>query len=428
SPLDCMGCEVCVNCCPSKEKALVMEPLETQSEVEAANWEFATTLKVKDNLWNKYSVKGSQFCQPLFEFNGACGGCGETPYIKLLTQLYGDRMMMANATGCSSIYPAAAPSMAYCKNAEGKGPAWSNSLFEDSAEFGLGLYLGVKQIRNRIADLAKEAMAQDIPAETKEALQGWLDNMLLGDGSKEATAKLLPLIKDATNPTLKQIYDLKDFLIKKSNWSFGGDGWGYDIGYGGVDHVLASGEDINILVLDTEVYSNTGGQSSKSTPTAAIAKFAAAGKSTKKKDLGAMAMTYGYVYVAQVAMGADQAQCVRAFKEAEAYPGPSLIIAYSSCINHGINMTRSQQEMDKAVKCGYWHLYRYNPELKKEGKNPFILDSKEPNLDLFRDFIMGEVRYNSLAKLFPATAEALFKKTQEDARERYEFYKKMAAQ
>jgi len=428
SPLDCMGCEVCVNCCPSKEKALVMEPLETQSEVEAANWEFATTLKVKDNLWNKYSVKGSQFCQPLFEFNGACGGCGETPYIKLLTQLYGDRMMMANATGCSSIYPAAAPSMAYCKNAEGKGPAWSNSLFEDSAEFGLGLYLGVKQIRNRIADLAKEAMAQDIPAETKEALQGWLDNMLLGDSSKEATAKLVPLLKDAANPALKQIYDLKDFLIKKSNWSFGGDGWGYDIGYGGVDHVLASGEDINILVLDTEVYSNTGGQSSKSTPTAAIAKFAAAGKSTKKKDLGAMAMTYGYVYVAQVAMGADQAQCVRAFKEAEAYPGPSLIIAYSSCINHGINMTRSQQEMDKAVKCGYWHLYRYNPELKKEGKNPFILDSKEPNLDLFRDFIMGEVRYNSLAKLFPATAEALFKKTQADAKERYEYYKKMAAQ
>jgi pyruvate-ferredoxin/flavodoxin oxidoreductase len=426
TPLDCMGCEVCVNCCPSKEKALVMESIESQVDIEAANWEFATTVSIKDNLWNKYSVKGSQFCQPLFEFNGACGGCGETPYIKLLTQLYGDRMLIANATGCSSIYPAAAPSLAYCKNAEGKGPAWSNSLFEDSAEFGLGLYLGVKQIRKGIAEKAKEALAQDIPAEVKAALQEWLDNMAKGDESKAATAKLVPLLKGQKNPLLKDILDKKDFLVKKSNWSFGGDGWGYDIGYGGLDHVLASGEDINIMVMDTEVYSNTGGQSSKSTPTAAIAKFAAAGKQTKKKDLGAMLMTYGYVYVAQVAMGADQAQCVKAMKEAEAYPGPSLIIAYSSCINHGINMTRSQQEMDKAVKAGYWHLYRFNPELKKEGKNPFTLDSKEPDLSLFRDFIMSEVRYNSLAKLFPATAEALFTKTQEDAKTRYDIYKKMA--
>ncbi len=428
TPLDCMGCEVCVNCCPSKEKALVMESIESQVDIEAANWEFATTVSIKDNLWNKYSVKGSQFCQPLFEFNGACGGCGETPYIKLLTQLYGDRMLIANATGCSSIYPAAAPSLAYCKNAEGKGPAWSNSLFEDSAEFGLGLYLGVKQIRKGIAEKAKEAMAQDIPADVKAALQEWLDNMAKGDESKAATAKLVPLLEGQKNPLLKDILDKKDFLVKKSNWSFGGDGWGYDIGYGGLDHVLASGEDINIMVVDTEVYSNTGGQSSKSTPTAAIAKFAAAGKQTKKKDLGAMLMTYGYVYVAQVAMGADQAQCVKAMKEAEAYPGPSLIIAYSSCINHGINMTKSQQEMDKAVKAGYWHLYRFNPELKKEGKNPFTLDSKEPDLNLFRDFIMSEVRYNSLAKLFPATAEALFTKTQADAKERYETYKKMAAQ
>jgi len=426
TPLDCMGCEVCVNCCPSKEKALVMESLESQVDIEAANWEFATTVSIKDNLWNKYSVKGSQFCQPLFEFNGACGGCGETPYIKLLTQLYGDRMLIANATGCSSIYPAAAPSLAYCKNAEGKGPAWSNSLFEDSAEFGLGLYLGVKQIRKGIAEKAQEAMAQDIPAEIKAALQEWLDNMFKGDESKAATAKLVPLLKGQKNPLLKDILDKKDFLVKKSNWSFGGDGWGYDIGYGGLDHVLASGEDINIMVVDTEVYSNTGGQSSKSTPTAAIAKFAASGKKTKKKDLGAMIMTYGYVYVAQVAMGADQSQCVKAMKEAEAYPGPSLIIAYSSCINHGINMTKSQQEMDKAVKAGYWHLYRFNPELKKEGKNPFTLDSKEPDLNLFRDFIMSEVRYNSLAKLFPATAEALFQKTQEDAKGRYETYKKMA--
>lgn len=426
TPLDCMGCELCVNVCPAKEKALVMEGLESQVDVEAANWEFAMTVPVKDNLWNKYSVKGSQFCQPLLEFNGACAGCGETPYVKLLTQLFGDRMMVANATGCTSIWPAAAPSMAYCKNAEGKGPAWSNSLFEDSAEFGLGLYLGVKQIRNKIAEKAKEAMTQDIPQEIKDALQGWLDTMYNGEASKETSAKLMPLLKGQTNPALKEIADRKDFLIKKSNWAFGGDGWGYDIGYGGIDHVLASGEDINILVLDTEVYSNTGGQSSKATPTAAIAKFAAAGKQTKKKDLGAMLMTYGYVYVAQIAMGADQAQTVKAFKEAEAFPGPSLIIAYASCINHGINMTRSQEEMDKAVKSGYWHLYRFNPELKKEGKNPFTLDSKEPNLELFRDFIMSEVRYNSLAKLFPATAEALFKKTQEDAKERYEYYKRMA--
>ncbi|MDD2554678.1 MAG: thiamine pyrophosphate-dependent enzyme, partial [Desulfotomaculaceae bacterium] len=300
------------------------------------------------------------------------------------------------------------------------------SLFEDSAEFGLGLYLGVKQVRNGIAVLAKEALTQDIPQEIKEALQEWLDTMFNGDASKAASAKLIPLLKGQKNPLLKQIADKKDFLVKKSNWSFGGDGWGYDIGYGGLDHVLASGEDINIMVVDTEVYSNTGGQSSKSTPTAAIAKFAASGKKTKKKDLGAMLMTYGYVYVAQVAMGADQAQCVKAMKEAEAYPGPSLIIAYSSCINHGINMTKSQQEMDKAVKSGYWHLYRFNPELKKEGKNPFILDSKEPNLDLFKDFIMSEVRYNSLAKLFPATAEALFEKTKADAKARYETYKRMA--
>jgi pyruvate-ferredoxin/flavodoxin oxidoreductase len=426
TPLDCMGCEVCVNTCPSKQKALVMEPIDSQKEVEAANWEFAMTIPVKDKLWNKYSVKGSQFCQPLLEFSGACAGCGETPYVKLLTQLFGDRMMMSNATGCSSIWAAAAPSMPYTKNAEGKGPAWSNSLFEDSAEFGFGLYLGVKKIREKVAELMQEAISLDIPQELKEAFQEWLEGMNNADASKAATAKILPLLEGQTNPVIKEILDRKDFLIKKSNWAFGGDGWGYDIGYGGLDHVLASGEDINVLVLDTEVYSNTGGQSSKATPTAAIAKFAASGKKTKKKDLGAMAMTYGYVYVAQVAMGADMAQCVKAFKEAEEYPGPSLIICYSSCINHGINMTRSQQEMARAVKAGYWHLYRYNPLLKKEGKNPFILDSKEPDLDAFRDFIMSETRYSSLAKLFPAQAEALFKKTQEDARERYEFYKRLA--
>jgi len=428
NPLDCMGCEVCVNTCPAKEKALVMKPIEEQVEREAGNWEYAMTVPVKDNLWEKYSVKGSQFCQPLLEFSGACAGCTETPYVKLLTQLFGDRMMMANATGCSSIWPAAAPSMAYTINAEGKGPAWSNSLFEDSAEFGLGLYLGVKQVRNKVADLMKEAMATDIGQDLKDVFQEWLDNMYDGEATKAIAKKMLPLLEGKeSNPVLKEIIDRKDFLIKKSNWSFGGDGWGYDIGYGGLDHVLASGEDINILVMDTEVYSNTGGQSSKSTPTAAIAKFASAGKKTKKKDLGMMVASYGYVYVAQVAMGADMAQTVKAFKEAEAYKGPSLIICYAPCINHGIDMTQSQKEMQKAVKSGYWHLWRYNPELKKEGKNPFVLDSKEPT-ESFRDFIMGEVRYNSLAKMFPAHAQELFKKTEEDAKERYEVYKKMVGQ
>ena len=427
SPLDCMGCEVCVNACPANESALVMEPLESQRDVEAPNWEFAMTIPVKDNVWNKYSIKGSQFCQPLLEFSGACAGCGETPYIKLLTQLYGDRMLVANATGCTSIWAAAAPSMPYTKNAAGKGPAWSNSLFEDSAEFGFGLYLGTKKIRNKVAELMQEAIAsEDIAQELKEAFQEWLDGMYNAENSKTVTAKILPLLKGQSNPILKEIADRKDFLIKKSNWAFGGDGWGYDIGYGGLDHVLASGEDINILVLDTEVYSNTGGQSSKATPAAAVAKFAASGKKTKKKDLGAMAMTYGYIYVAQVALGSDPTQCLRAFKEAEAYPGPSLIIAYASCINHGINMTKSQIEMDKAVKAGYWHLYRFNPLLKKEGKNPFILDSKEPNMDLFRDFIMGEVRYSSLNKLYPENAKLLFAKTEQDAIERYEYYKKLA--
>ncbi|MDT3698567.1 MAG: pyruvate:ferredoxin (flavodoxin) oxidoreductase [Thermincola sp.] len=426
SPLDCMGCGVCVNACLAKEKALVMEDIESQVAVEAANWEFAMTIPVKDNLMNKFSIKGSQFCQPLLEFSGACAGCGETPYVKLLTQLYGDRMMIANATGCSSIWAAAAPSMPYTTNAEGKGPAWSNSLFEDCAEFGLGLYLGTNQIRKHVAQLVQEALLLDIAPELKAAFQEWLDGMYHGEASKTATAKILPLLEGQTNPVLKEIAARKDFLIKKSNWAFGGDGWGYDIGYGGVDHVLASGEDINILVMDTEVYSNTGGQSSKATPAAAIAKFASAGKRTKKKDLGAMAMTYGYVYVAQVAMGADPNQCLKAFKEAEAYPGPSLIIAYSSCINHGINMAKSQVEMAKAVKAGYWHLYRFNPQLKDEGKNPFILDSKEPDLNSFREFIMGEVRYSSLAKMYPEQAEQLFVKTQEDAKERYEFYKRLA--
>ena len=429
SPLDCQGCGSCVTVCPAKEKALTMEPIESQTEVEVANWNFSTTVSIKDNLVNKFTVKGSQFCQPLLEFSGACAGCGETPYLKLITQLFGDRMMMSNATGCSSIWGGPAPAIPFCMNKEGKGPAWSNSLFEDSAEFGFGMFLGVRQIRNKLADLMREALTLDILPELKEAFNEWLEGKDQAEASKEAAAKIIPLLKGQEHPILKQIEERADFLVKKSQWAFGGDGWAYDIGYGGVDHVLASGEDVNIFVYDTEVYSNTGGQSSKATPTAAIAKFAASGKKTKKKDLGMMAMSYGYVYVAQIAMGADYNQAIKAIKEAESYPGPSLIIAYSPCINHGIKkgMSYAMEEMKKAVECGYWHLYRYNPLLKAEGKNPFILDSKEPKGN-FRDFILSEVRYASLAQLFPEQAEELFKKTEADARERYESYLRLANQ
>ncbi|MCL6638217.1 MAG: pyruvate:ferredoxin (flavodoxin) oxidoreductase [Firmicutes bacterium] len=427
SPLDCMGCGVCVNTCPAKEKALVMKPLESQKEIQAANWDYAMTVSVKDNLWNLFSVKGSQFAQPLLEFSGACAGCTETPYAKLITQLFGDRMMISNATGCSSIWGGSAPSMPYCTNKEGKGPAWANSLFEDNAEHGFGMILAVKQIREKLADLMNRAMVLDIPQALKEAFQEWLEGKDDAEASKKAAAKIIPLLDGQTSPVVQEIADRKDFLVKKSQWIFGGDGWAYDIGYGGLDHVLASGEDVNVFVFDTEVYSNTGGQSSKSTPAAAIAKFAASGKKTKKKDLGLMAMSYGYVYVAQIAMGADRNQTLKAIKEAEAYNGPSLIIAYAPCINHGLKtgMGQSQNEQDKAVKAGYWHLYRFNPDLKKEGKNPFILDSKEPTGD-FREFLLGEVRYASLKQLFPDQAEELFTKTEQDARERYETYKRLA--
>ncbi|KJS16981.1 MAG: pyruvate-flavodoxin oxidoreductase [Peptococcaceae bacterium BRH_c4b] len=424
STLDCLGCGVCVNTCPAKTKALELKPLESQIDDQVPNWEFAMSVPVKDNLWNLYSVKGSQFAQPLLEFSGACAGCAETPYAKLITQLYGDRMIISNATGCSSIWGGSAPAMPYCTNSEGKGPAWANSLFEDNAEHGFGMMLAMKQNRDKLADLMQEAMTQDIAPALKEAFQEWLDDRDDADTSKAATAKILPLLKGQANPLLEEISSRTDLLIKKSVWVFGGDGWAYDIGYGGLDHVLASGEDINVFVFDTEVYSNTGGQSSKATPTAAIAKFAASGKKTKKKDLGRMAMTYGYVYVAQIAMGADQNQTLKAIKEAEAYKGPSLIIAYAPCINHGLKagMGQSQTEMDKAVKAGYWHLYRFNPELKEK---PFVLDSKEPSGN-FRDFIMGEVRYASLTQMFPADAEALFEKTEQDAKERYETYKRLA--
>jgi len=427
SPLDCMGCGVCVNTCPAKQKALEMKPLESQKEVQAANWNYAMTVPVKDNLWNLYSVKGSQFAQPLLEFSGACAGCAETPYAKLVTQLVGDRMIISNATGCSSIWGASAPSIPYCANREGKGPAWANSLFEDNAEHGFGILMGVKQIRDKIAALMKEAMSLDISPALKEAFQEWLDGRDDAGTSKAAADKIVPLLEGQTHSVLQEIAGRKDLLVKKSIWVFGGDGWAYDIGFGGLDHVLASGEDINVLVFDTEVYSNTGGQSSKSTPTAAIAKFAASGKKTKKKDLGMMAMSYGYVYVAQIAMGADQNQTLQAFREAEAYKGPSLIIAYAPCINHGlkVGMGHSQSEMDKAVKAGYWHLYRFNPDLKKEGKNPFRLDSKEPS-GSFKDFLMGEVRYAALKQMFPAEAEQMFEKTEQDARERHETYKRLA--
>ncbi|WP_050606954.1 pyruvate:ferredoxin (flavodoxin) oxidoreductase [Clostridium niameyense] len=428
SPLDCTGCGSCAEVCPAKEKALIMKPAATQ-EKEAINWEYAEKLAPKANPMNKKSVKGSQFEKPLLEFSGACAGCGETPYAKLVTQLFGDRMMVANATGCSSIWGASAPSMPYTKNHRGHGPAWANSLFEDNAEFGLGMYLGVKQIREKVADDIAAAMETSISEELKAALKDWFDNKDLGEGSRERADKVIEILENekGNNELLNAIYENKDFLVKRSQWIFGGDGWAYDIGYGGLDHVLASGEDVNVLVFDTEVYSNTGGQSSKATPTAAIAKFAASGKKTKKKDLGMMAMSYGYVYVAQIAMGADKNQTLKAIAEAEAYDGPSLIIAYAPCINHGlkVGMGCSQLEEKKAVESGYWSLYRFNPVLGEEGKNPFSLDSKEPKSS-FKEFLMGEVRYASLAKQFPDQAEKLFDKTEKDAKERLENYKRLA--
>jgi len=430
SALDCTGCGICVDICPAKEKALVMKPLGSQMK-EAENWDYlVNNVSYKDTVAEKTkSVKNSQFSQPLFEFSGACAGCGETPYVKLITQLFGDRMMIANATGCSSIYGGSAPSTPYTVNAEGKGPAWANSLFEDNAEYGFGMALGVNKLRKRIALRMETALQNDIAAATREAFGEWIASMEDAEGSKLASAKVVAALKKEKNPIAKEIQALEQYLIKKSVWVFGGDGWAYDIGYGGLDHVLAQGEDINVLVLDTEVYSNTGGQSSKATPVGAVAKFAASGKKIRKKDLGMMALSYGYVYVAQVSMGASQSQLFRAVKEAEAFPGPSIVIAYSTCINHGLRagMNKSQEQMDNAVKSGYWHLYRYNPELEKEGKNPFLLDSKEPDWSLFQDFLGSEVRYTSLKKSFPEEAIELFKAAETNAKWRYESYKRMAA-
>ena len=434
SPLDCTGCGNCADICPAKKDALIMKPLGTQTEMQVPNHIFSTKLPVLDDLMPTTAVKGSQFCQPLFEFSGACPGCGETPYVKLITQLFGDRMMIANATGCSSIYGGSAPVCPYTVNEEGHGPTWANSLFEDNAEYGFGMELAVTQRRQKLADHVREALEGDISTDLQEALKGWLDNMDDGRESKAFGRKIVDLIKleimdpDVDfNPLLIEILDRRDYLTKKSIWIIGGDGWAYDIGYGGLDHVIASGHDVNILVLDTEVYSNTGGQSSKSTPTGAVAKFAASGKPTRKKDLGQMAMSYGYVYVASVAMGANKNQLMKAVTEAESYRGPSIIIAYSPCINHGINMGHSQEEEKRAVEAGYWLLYRYNPRLKDEGKNPLLLDSKEPKGD-FNEFLMGEVRYSSLTRTFPENAETLFQKAEVDMKERYEFYKRMAAE
>ncbi|NLO40242.1 MAG: pyruvate:ferredoxin (flavodoxin) oxidoreductase [Ruminiclostridium sp.] len=428
SPMDCTGCSNCADICPAPGKALIMKDAEVEIEKESENWEFGLSVSNKEGAADPKTLKGSQFVTPLFEFNGACPGCGETPYVKLATQLFGDRMVIANATGCSSIYGASAPSIPYTTNAFGRGPAWGNSLFEDNAEYGYGIYLGTKQIRERIADLMREALKSDFSDKTKEAFQSWLNSFNDGEKSKEASARVMEVLgEQAGNPLMKEILDRKDYLIKQSQWIIGGDGWAYDIGYGGLDQVIAMGDDVNILVLDTEVYSNTGGQSSKSTPTAAVAKFAAAGKRIRKKDLGMMAMSYGYVYVAQIAMGANMNQTIKAFNEAESYPGPSLIIAYSPCVNHGIKsgMGTSMMEEKRAVEAGYWHLYRYNPLLREQGKNPFVLDSKEPSKD-FRDFLRNEVRYSSLAALFPGIAEEMYATAEKHAGERYESYKRMA--
>ncbi|MBR4468812.1 MAG: pyruvate:ferredoxin (flavodoxin) oxidoreductase [Bacteroidales bacterium] len=432
SVMDCTGCGNCADVCPAKEKALVMKPFESQLD-EAKNWEYGQKkVTYKDELIDKYAnVKNSQFAQPLFEFSGACAGCGETPYIKTITQLFGERMLVANATGCSSIYGGSAPATPYCKNNRtGKGVAWANSLFEDNAEFGLGMATATRKMRDRVERIMKEAIAECkcCTKELKALFQEWIDNREDGVKTAELAPRILKACEKCGCDYCQQIIDLKDHLVKKSQWIFGGDGWAYDIGFGGLDHVLASGEDVNVLVLDTEVYSNTGGQSSKATPAGAVAKFAASGKKVRKKDLGMIAKSYGYVYVAQVAMGASQAQYFKAIKEAEAYPGPSLVICYAPCINHGIKigMGHSQMEEKLAVDCGYWHLWRFNPAEEEEGKNGFHLDSKEPNWADFQKFIMGEVRYNSLVKTFPEEAKELFAKTEQFAKLRYEGYKKLS--
>ncbi|MBW8330740.1 MAG: pyruvate:ferredoxin (flavodoxin) oxidoreductase [Prolixibacteraceae bacterium] len=431
SVLDCTGCGNCADVCPSKTKALEMKPLGTQ-EAEISRWNhFDSKVSYKEKVVEKNkSVKNSQFAQPLFEFSGACAGCGETPYIKLISQLYGERMMVSNATGCSSIYGGSAPSTPYCKHKESdKGIAWANSLFEDNAEYGFGMAEGVAAQRDRIEMIMKNAIADGATDAEKEAFAAWIENKLNSETTEEVSAKVRELLAGSDAVYAKEIMGLKQYLVKKSQWIFGGDGWAYDIGYGGLDHVLASGADVNVLVMDTEVYSNTGGQASKSTPVGAVAKFAASGKRIRKKDLGVMAMSYGYVYVAQVSMGANQAQYLKVIREAEAYPGPSLIIAYSPCISHGLkqSMGRTQNEEKLAVECGYWSLYRHNPMLEAEGKNPFVLDSNAPDWTKFQSFLMGEARYSSLKKAFPEVADELFTAAEANAKWRYNGYKRMAS-
>ena len=428
SAYDCTGCGSCANVCPGKkgEKALVMGNME-ENAGEQVYFDFGTEIEVKPEVVAKFkenTVKGSQFKQPLLEFSGACAGCGETPYAKLVTQLFGDRMYIANATGCSSIWGNSSPSTPYTVNAKGQGPAWSNSLFEDNAEFGYGMFLGQRTLRNRVIAKVQALNETTDNADVKAAIAEYLDTVDDGNANTPATEKLVAALEACGCDAAKEILASKDYLRKKSQWIFGGDGWAYDIGFGGLDHVLASGLDVNVLVLDTEVYSNTGGQSSKATPVGAVAKFASAGKRIRKKDLGAIAMTYGYVYVAQVSIGASQAQLFNVLKEAEAYPGPSLVIAYAPCINHGIKggMTRTQTVGKQAVECGYWHLWHYNPQLEEQGKNPFVLDSKEPDWAKFRDFLLKEVRYTSLKAVSPEDAEALFQAAEQNARWRYEGY------
>ena len=430
-PLDCMGCGVCIDVCPAKEKALKMEPLETQI-AEKENWSYCLELSDKQTQWPKQTVKGSQFEQPLLEFSGACAGCGETPYMKLLTQLYGGRLMIANATGCTQAWGAAMPSFPYTTNKKGHGPAWSNSLFENNAEFALGMVLAQEQQRRRLHGLLEEMLTLDPGERLTNAIRNWTAVFEYGEMSEKASGCLTEALyserlSGRQNEIKKEILCNKEHLTKKSVWMYGGDGWAYDIGYGGLDHVLASGEDVNILLVDTEVYSNTGGQASKASPVGATAQFAASGKKTRKKDLGMLAMSYGYVYVAQVAMGADMVQLLKAMEEAERYKGPSLIIAYAPCINHGLvkGMGSSQREMKRAVESGYWCLYRYNPDYKKEGKNPFILDSREPSMEL-KEFLMGEVRFAALTRTFPEEAERLFEEAETGAKEKYKEYTEMA--
>jgi pyruvate-ferredoxin/flavodoxin oxidoreductase len=426
---DCMGCGNCADICPAKEKALVMKPLATQMNTQIPYQQYTEKIPARSGGFDPFTVKGSQFQRPLLEFSGACSGCGETPYLKTITQLFGDRMIIANATGCSSIWGGSAPSVPFTTNENGFGPAWANSLFEDNAEYGFGMMLATTQRRAKLTDLITQAVPKTSGA-LKDAFSGWLQNMQDAEKSKQFGDTIKSLLeKDHRDETLGQIWDTRDMLTKKSIWSVGGDGWAYDIGYGGLDHVLAMNEDINILVLDTELYSNTGGQSSKATPVGSIAKFAESGKKTKKKDLGLIAMSYGYVYVASVAMGANKNQFMKAIKEAESYHGPSLIIAYAPCINHGIKagMGKTQEEEKRAVESGYWPLYRYDPRLAAEGKNPFQLDYQPPNGSI-HDFLMGEVRYAALVKTFPEEATKLHKQLEDGTVSRYKAYKNMAEQ